>query len=78
MSQSRAYEYGFCWCSKPIEGTAAPLRLHVAGRDLMIESVAQGVCRSCDFKYYKTDILETIEALLRGNQRERRCNSGPV
>jgi hypothetical protein len=78
MGRSRAYEYGLCWCQKPIEGTAGPVRFRIAGKDLTIGSVAQGVCRPCELTYYKVDILETIEALLRGHPRERRCNSGPV
>jgi hypothetical protein len=77
MSTSRVHEYGLCWCRKPIEATTDPLALLVDSKYLTIESVPQGVCGSCGFKYYKADILETIEALLHGEQRERRCNAGP-
>ena len=77
MSKSTAYQFGLCWCSRPIEGIAESLRLQVAGK-AVTAPIAQGMCRSCSFKYYKADILETIEALLGGHQRERRCNSGPV
>lgn len=77
MSTSRVYEYGLCWCRKPIEATTTLVRLEVAGKQLTLEAFPQGKCWACGFTYYKADILETTEALLRGEQRERRCNAAP-
>ena len=73
MIQSKVREYGACpWCHKPIEAIAVPLRLQVAGRQLELDSVPQGVCRTCGDKYYKAEILELLETVLRGEQREER------
>jgi hypothetical protein len=78
MSQSRFNDYGLCWCDNRIEGTMVPISLRVAGRSVAVESVPKGVCNHCHFTYYRADILETLEALLREDRRERRCNSGPI
>lgn len=78
MSQSRFNDYGLCWCGNQIRSTAVPVRLRVAEKLVTVESVPQGVCGLCHFTYYRADILETLEALLREDQRERRCNRGPI
>ena len=69
MTKSKALEYGLCGCGNPIEGTVVDLEF------VGIKSVPKGICPSCRSYYFKADILETIEALLRG--RERRCKGGP-
>jgi hypothetical protein len=78
MSQSRLEEYGHCWCGNPIEGRTSTLRFNLPASVPELDAVPQGVCHRCAFTFYKTDVLETIEAAVRGRLRDRRCNSGPV
>ena len=67
VSESRFNDYGLCWCGNRIESTSVTVRLRVAEKVVTIESVPEGVCQQCSFKYYRADILEILEALLRGN-----------
>ena len=78
MIKSKAYDYGQCGCGNRTDHRQIEVRMTIAGTDVVIDSVPQGTCSSCGSRYYKADILETIEALMLGHKRERRSNSGPI
>ena len=78
MNTSRFDQYGNCWCRKPIEASRRVIYLQIDGRQLKLDAVPQGVCQDCGFTFYKAEVLEAVEALMREDQRERRCNGGPA
>ena len=78
MSQSKIEEYGHCWCGDAIERRTSTLRFNRPRIVQELDAVPQGVCQRCAFTFYKTAVLETIEAVFHGHLLDRRCNRGPV
>ncbi len=58
-----AIEYGRCGCSGTIVSRMVEISFDSAQ---VLRDVSQGVCQLCGSRYYKTDALIQIEALMRG------------
>lgn len=58
--------YGKCPCSGTYEGRSVEVRLTVEGKVVVLEDVPQGACPKCGSRVYKLEVLERIEALMKG------------
>lgn len=61
-------DYGRCPCSGQYERRLVEVRMNVASRVVVLTGVPQGACRVCGSRVYKTDILERIESLMKGER----------
>jgi YgiT-type zinc finger domain-containing protein len=78
MTESKMLEYGRCLCDGVYERRAVEVRMSVQGRVIVLTNVPQGVCPLCGSRVYKAAVLETIEALMKGEPHDRRSNEWPV
>jgi hypothetical protein len=63
---SNMNDYGVCWCGRRIESKVEDMRMYVAFRKVVVDSVPYGACEPCNYKYYKASIVEMLESLFRG------------
>ena len=61
-----APEFGRCPCSGRYEKRTVEVRMIVSDETIVLDSVAQGACSLCGSRVYKANVLETIEAVMRG------------
>lgn len=61
-------DYGRCPCSGVYERKFVEVRMNVGNRVVVLTGVPQGACRQCGSRVYKTDILERIESLMKGER----------
>jgi hypothetical protein len=47
------------------------VRLNVRGKLVVLTNVPQGTCTMCGSRVYKTDVLERIESLMKGERVQR-------
>jgi YgiT-type zinc finger domain-containing protein len=78
MTESKMLEYGRCPCSGVYERRAVEVRMTVQGTVIVLSNVPQGACPLCGSRVYKADVLETIEALMKGEPRDDLSNKPPV
>jgi len=61
-------DYGRCPCSGVYERRFVEVRMNVGNKVVVLTGVPQGSCRACGSRVYKTDILERIESLMKGER----------
>jgi hypothetical protein len=61
-------DYGRCPCSGVYERRFVEVRMNVGNKVVVLTGVPQGACRVCGSRVYKTDILERIESLMKGER----------
>jgi len=61
-------DYGRCPCSGVYERKFVEVRMNVGHKVVVLTGVPQGACRVCGSRVYKTDILERIESLMKGER----------
>lgn len=61
-------DYGRCPCSGVYERRFVEVRMNVGSKVVVLTGVPQGACRACGSRVYKTDILERIESLMKGER----------
>jgi len=61
-------DYGRCPCSGVYERKFVEVRMNVGNKVVVLTGVPQGACRVCGSRVYKTDILERIESLMKGER----------
>ena len=59
-------EYGRCPCTGVIERRTVEVRLNVNGKIIVLTGVPQGACPMCGSRVYKPEVLEQIEAMMKG------------
>ena len=63
-----ALDYGICPCTGNYETRYVEVRMTVEGKIVVLNDVPQGACRLCGSRVYKTDLLEYIEATMKGRR----------
>lgn len=73
MARPVSSSYGTCPCSGTYEHRYVDVRFTVGDEVVVLESVAQGACPLCGSRVYKNEVIEDIEATMRGRSiaRER-------
>ena len=61
-------DYGRCPCSGVYERRFVEVRMNVGNKVVVLTGVPQGACKTCGSRVYKTDILERIESLMKGER----------
>lgn len=61
-------DYGRCPCSGVYERRFVEVRMNVGNKVVVLTGVPQGACKVCGSRVYKTDILERIESLMKGER----------
>jgi hypothetical protein len=61
-------DYGRCPCSGVYDRRFVEVRMNVGNKVVVLTGVPQGACRVCGSRVYKTDILERIESLMKGER----------
>lgn len=64
-------DYGRCPCSGMIEARSVEVRLTVKGKVVVLTDVPQGACPLCGSRVYKSEVLERIELLMKGDRLNR-------
>lgn len=59
-------DYGKCPCGGTYENRQVEVRMTVAGKAVVLSNVPQGACPLCGSRVYKAEVLERIEALMKG------------
>ncbi len=59
-------DYGVCPCTGQYQKLTIEVRLTVNDKPIVLENVPQGVCPLCGSRVYKAQVLEYIEATMRG------------
>jgi len=57
--------YGRCPCTGVYQKRFVEVRLTVAGRSVVLEQTPQGACPQCGSRVYKTNVLRTLEAVMK-------------
>lgn len=63
--------YGYCPCGGKYDNRMVEVRMTVGGNVVLLQNVPQGACPRCGSRVYKTDILETIERLMKSEPSPR-------
>ena len=61
-------DYGICPCTGNYEKRSVEIRMTVEGKTVVFNDVPQGACPLCGSRVYKLDLLEYIEATMKGRQ----------
>lgn len=61
-------DYGTCPCTGNYETRFVQASITVEGRIIVLNDVPQGVCPLCGSRVYKLDLLEYIEAAMKGKR----------
>ncbi len=61
-------DYGICPCTGNYEKSYMEVRMTVEGKIVVLNDVPQGACLLCGSRVYKLDLLEYIEATMKGRQ----------
>ena len=69
--QNPPQDYGRCPCTGLYDRRFVEVRLNVRGKMVVLTNVPQGTCTMCGSRVYKTDVLERIESLMKGEQVRR-------
>jgi hypothetical protein len=64
--KSHARQFGMCPCGGSYDTRYVEVRLTTADKPILLTDVLQGSCRLCGSRVYKPEILERIEALMKG------------
>ena len=64
-------DYGRCPCSGYYQRRHVEVRMNVNGKVVVLTNVPQGACPSCGSRVYKAEVLERIEALMKGEKFKR-------
>lgn len=59
-------DYGRCPCGGVYENRQVEIRMNVCGKVVVLEDVPQGFCPNCGSRVYKTEVLEKLESLMKG------------
>jgi YgiT-type zinc finger domain-containing protein len=59
-------QYGGCPCSGHYESRAVEVKMTVHGNLVILADVPQGACPKCGSRVYKLQVLEYVEATMRG------------
>jgi len=59
-------DYGKCPCGGVYENRQVTVRLNVGGKVVELKDVPQGACPNCGGWVYKTEVLEKIESVMKG------------
>jgi YgiT-type zinc finger domain-containing protein len=70
----QAISYGRCPCRGLYESRSVEVKMTVGGEPVVLTGVPQGACRQCGSRVYKADILEMIEAVMRGGASRHSAN----
>jgi hypothetical protein len=63
---AQAISYGRCPCLGFYEPRWVEVKMTVKGEPVVLTGVPQGACPKCGSRVYKADVLEMIEAVMRG------------
>ena len=72
---SMALDFGSCPCGGHYENKTVEVRMKVDGQDVILRDVLQGACPNCGSRVYKAEMLERIEATMKGEPADRRLNA---
>lgn len=64
-------DYGRCPCSGSYQKRSVEVRMNVNGKVVVLTAVPQGACPQCGSRVYKAEVLERIEALMKGERFKR-------
>jgi YgiT-type zinc finger domain-containing protein len=64
-------DYGRCPCAGVYQRRAVEVRMNVNGKVVVLTAVPQGACPQCGSRVYKAEVLERIEALMKGERFKR-------
>ena len=79
MPLSRVFDYGSCPCGGKYESRMVEVTIKGVGDEpVVLKNVPQGACPVCGSRVYKAQILERIEASLRGTQIAAKETPVPV
>ena len=78
MLASMALEYGTCPCGGKYENRFVEVRMTVGDKQIVLNDVPQGACPQCGSRVYKAEMLERIEAMMKGEQFDRILNQPTV
>ncbi len=62
-------DYGKCPCGGVYENRQVEVRMHVGGKAQVLKDVPQGACPVCGSRVYKTEVLEKLESLMKGESQ---------
>lgn len=64
-------DYGRCPCTGNYQRRSVEVRMNVNGKVVVLTAVPQGSCPQCGSRVYKAEVLERIEALMKGERFKR-------
>jgi YgiT-type zinc finger domain-containing protein len=64
-------DYGRCPCSGFYQRRSVEVRMNVNSKVIVLTNVPQGACPACGSRVYKAEVLERIEALMKGEKYRR-------
>jgi len=67
-----AYTYGVCPCGGHYEKRSVEVRMRINDQVVVLSDVPQGYCPKCGSRVYKAEVLEWIEAVMKGAPVDRR------
>lgn len=62
------FDYGTCPCGGNYEERSVQIRMTVGDKPIVFYDASQGACSLCGSRVYKADLLEYIEATMKGKQ----------
>ena len=75
MTTSMIFDYGECLClTGRYENRYVEVRMTVGENSVLFKDVPQGACPSCGSRVYKAEILERIEATMKGEPFDRKLS----
>ena len=74
MQPMDSIQYGTCPCGGSYERRSREVTMTVDGKRQDLSQVPQGACPNCDARVYKVEVLERVEATMRGEPVDPRSN----
>jgi YgiT-type zinc finger domain-containing protein len=78
MMTSLAYKYDACPCGGHYENRSVEVRMVIKDQVVLLSEVPQGYCPMCGSRVYKAEVLEHIEAVMKGAPVDRGLGGSPT